>query len=212
MLIQELTEAALKPGSKILIFNWQQEDRPNREFIPLGRKSPLLPHARSLYLDPKHDRDMAHLGMITQLWKQITSSCSQSLAAMRASRRALYRGAGGAMAYWGQPWQSRRPADTHRDEQALVDQFLEQAGFAARRGNSIFATSNIRQAVDYGDDLYLVFPVNGAAITWNRRIVDFYSDVVENEPVKNYLEQALTSGKGSKPPNLVKIADKLSHQ
>ena len=212
MLICELTEAALKPGAKRTIFTWQQDDKPSHKFIPLGRKSPLLRLARSLDLDPKQDRDLSQLGMMTLVWNQIRASCSQSLAAIRATRRPLWRGASGPAAYWGQPWQRRRPDDTSRDQQDLIDQFLEQAGFAARRGNSIFATSNFSQASGYGQDIFYIFPVDGAAITWNRRVRDFYSDVVEDQTVQEYLRQALSSGKGPKPPDLFVIADKLSDQ
>lgn len=123
--------------------------------------------------------------------KLLETHCSRSLAASRATGALLYRGMRG-----GKPWafvaqsrSDRRAKDTPQSTQELMDRFLGAAGFKALRGNSIFVTSDAGEAQGYGS-LYVIFPWDTAAVTWNRRIKDFY-DRFENEHVGKWLTRAL---------------------
>lgn len=123
-------------------------------------------------------QELVGIGQTTELWQEISSRCSNAIQAMQTSRQLLYRGTEGPRVFRGMSRNNRRASDTAQSVQRVVDEFLGNAGFQALRGNSIFATSNRSQADSYGT-LYLIFPVDGAAITWNKKYIDFYSDVAD---------------------------------
>ena len=105
----------------------------------------------------------------------IIKNCSESLDAFQTAGAPLLRGLHGVagLVFVGQSRtdSSRLPADTPLITQSQVDDSLYQAGFKALRSNSIFCSSTIRTAREYGSP-YAIFPVNGFEYTWSSKIFD----------------------------------------
>ena len=76
-----------------------------------------------------------------------------------------------AKAFVGRSWNKREPKDSDAEAQALYDKILAKSGFKALRSNSIFTTTEIWQASEYGE-LYYIFPKNGFAYHWNKHNQD----------------------------------------
>lgn len=97
----------------------------------------------------------------------------------------LYRGMKKikADAIYGKPYEARKPKDSKKDFDWLVNIGMEAMNIPARRNNSIFATGNFRHASDYGK-VYIIFPVNGFDFTWSPKerdiIIDAY--ILGNTP------------------------------
>lgn len=124
-------------------------------------------------------------------YKMIQRYCSKYVAAVQSTRRFLYRGTNpnSKYAYLSKSRDSRRPMDTSRKEQVLIDKMLKTAGFNALRGNSIFTSSNENTARDYGMSVFLVAPFNTSSITWSSKILDMYSAIDNLDgTLQGYLE------------------------
>jgi hypothetical protein len=50
----------------------------------------------------------------------------------------------------------------------LFDAILDHMGIAAQRSNSIFTTSSIDHADEYGDHIYVIIPTNSAKFSWSQ--------------------------------------------
>jgi hypothetical protein len=68
----------------------------------------------------------------------------------------------------------RSPMDTPKEVDQKLDKILIEAGFKARRTNSIFCTSDAEFAVNYGDE-FLIFPINGFDYSWCKSAKDLYN-------------------------------------
>jgi hypothetical protein len=104
----------------------------------------------------------------------------------------------------GLPFNNRKPKDSTRKQQNVVDNMLQKAGFTALRGNSIF-TANKLMASDYGV-LYMIFPFDGFQYTWSTRYGDLYADYTENV---GFDELDFTTVTGSASSILNKAANAL---
>lgn len=98
---------------------------------------------------------------VKKLFEKIEKDCSQYLAAVKDAGLWLYRGSSGPDEFVGKSWETRRAKDSSREAQVVFDEMLASLGFVALRGNSIFATSNWDHASGFGDQVYVIFPVNG---------------------------------------------------
>lgn len=98
---------------------------------------------------------------VKKLFEKIEKDCSQYMAAVKDAGLWLYRGSSGPDEYLGKSWLTRRAKDSNREAQVVFDEMLASLGFVALRGNSIFATSNWDHASHFGDQVYVIFPVNG---------------------------------------------------
>lgn len=132
--------------------------------------------------NPKLEAELAKRGInmdAYRYWVLIQKYCSDYVAAVRKSKKFLYRGvtSKGDQVFFNKARPDRKPKDTNELTQQSVDQVLKAAGFKALRGNSIFATSDSEQAEDYGR-LYAVFPFNNANITWNMKYEDLWTDAI----------------------------------
>lgn len=144
------------------------------EFVEIARNSDWLPRAEYLGYDINQGYDLELVGQSIYFWHLITQNCARSVDVMRRTGHVLYRGVGrNANSFIGQSRQDRQPRDSLREMQNLIDDFLKQAGFAARRGNSTFAVASQDVAATYGTTM-AIFPADDAAITWNADYDDFY--------------------------------------
>lgn len=95
------------------------------------------------------------------LFDQINSNCQNYIKMVKKAKGWLYRGASGPDAYIGRSWLARRPKDSSLAAQEVFDQQLTKLGMTALRGNSIFASGDASHASNFGDDLFVVFPIDG---------------------------------------------------
>jgi hypothetical protein len=100
---------------------------------------------------------------------------------------------------------NRKPRDLAPRHQQMVDQVLMKRGLTALRSNSIFCLGNLSEIKEYGDDRFVVYPVNGFSYTWSPQIHDllFFSkwrdqeflEFVENvEFLNTRLDEGLKNG------------------
>ena len=105
-----------------------------------------------------------------KFWKNtIEPNCSEALREFRSIKKVLYRGIRNAPAYEfiAKSREDRLPLDSSRASQDLFDEILIKLGMSAIRSNSIFSTTNISQASNYGR-LYVIIPVNGFNFTYTK--------------------------------------------
>jgi hypothetical protein len=134
------------------------------------------------------------------LIKMINRDCQKYIKAFRTAGKALYRGSKDhGAAFAGRSWVGRATLDSSEHAQAYYDAALDQMGIAAKRGNSIFATSDPSHAGNYGT-IYVVFPKDSAAFSWARKkagkdITLYSGDLIDgkfaddlNKKVNEYLE------------------------
>jgi hypothetical protein len=114
----------------------------------------------------------------------VEQNCSEALSAMKATKKFLYRGVKYAQhsAFHGKSRENRNTLDTSERSQRSIDFLLKHSGFTALRSNSIFCTSSSSFAGGYGLT-YLIFPINGFAFTWAKRIRDLaFSEIQGDDP------------------------------
>lgn len=71
----------------------------------------------------------------------------------------------------------RKPVDTPPDiHKILDDTFDKKFGFRAR-SNAIFVTGDYYNAEDYGDKVYMIYPIGNFKFVWSNSIVDLYGRV-----------------------------------
>lgn len=89
----------------------------------------------------------------------------------------------------GKPYENRKPNDTEPFNQKYVDDIMARHGFKARRGNSIFVTTDFNQASSYGS-IYYIFPINGFTYSWNVKVDDWVPDKKDFyfKPYTDFLE------------------------
>lgn len=113
---------------------------------------------------------------LDNLIKTIAKECSQVLPYYRKAKEILLRGVdSNTDAFVGRSWDQRRTKDSSKKLQELYDMILKKNGFKALRSNSIFTTSDMHQAMEYGE-LYYIFPKNGFKYHWNKEIPDLVLD------------------------------------
>jgi transcription antitermination factor NusG len=143
---------------------------------------------------------------LSNLLRGIRKNCSQIIKIYQQindyddynKKRFLYRGIRSYEdALYGKPFDARRPKDSVLEINQLADKALTNAGFKARRTNSIFTTSNKEQASNYGN-VYIIFPVDGFDFTYSRRNSDLvlnegFMEYFVDEDVKKSLKELLKS-------------------
>ena len=97
---------------------------------------------------------------VKKLFAKLEKECSEYISAVKKANDWLYRGSSGSDEYVAKSWLTRRPKDSSRPAQELFDQMLASLGFVALRGNSIFATSDFDHAEQFGEQIYVIFPVD----------------------------------------------------
>lgn len=125
---------------------------------------------------------------VEELWPTIERECSEALAAMRYFPGDLmYRGINGSRPsiFHDTIRTDREPRDIPMALHQVIDQWMADHGFQARRSNSLFVSSDRMEASMYGT-VYLVFPKNGFNFTWFYKTSDLY----------RYLKNIVFKGKG----------------
>ena len=137
------------------------------EKITPGSKQLLTPD-----IDPDADLNKQEQEKAEYVAEYIKKHCSDILDLYRSNGRVFYRGTKSpsydSYAFVSQSRQDRRPKDSGRNTTTYFDNVLSSAGFTALRSNSIFVTSKIGLADDYGD-VFMVFPFNGFTYTYTNR-------------------------------------------
>jgi hypothetical protein len=90
----------------------------------------------------------------------VERDCQLYLTQVKHTQKWLYRGMDTAkMAFMGRSRDNRRTRDSNSMLQPLFDQQLSDCGMTALRSNSIFATSDLHHATEFGD-IYIIFPID----------------------------------------------------
>ena len=106
--------------------------------------------------------DLENMPLTTRLTGEISEKCSDILQIYKQTQGFLYHGSKklSALTYQGESLENRRAKDSDLAVSTAFNWCLAKLGFAARRDNSIFATSDhLRAFGDYGP-LYVVLPWN----------------------------------------------------
>jgi hypothetical protein len=109
----------------------------------------------------------------------IAKECSNILAIYKKTETVAYRGIPGIRLqgiFSGVSPENRAPKHTPKETDMIINKALDQAGFSARRDNSIFVTSELSTAKTYAEyddgETYVIFPVNGFKFTYSRKHKD----------------------------------------
>ena len=164
------------------------------------------------------------------VFRQIQSECSTYLQAVhQANNQYLYRGINVNFVdhLTDQSKPGRIPTDSNLKTTQLFDQAMTQAGFAAQRGNSKFATGDLTQAAGYPPKIpgsgnwgaaYVIFPVNGFQFSWSQKHKDLILDdhpnwLTDGRPqMFDQMARNLPVNKWKTRPNLHRLrADWLEH-
>lgn len=109
------------------------------------------------------------------LLDDIEARCGEVLRACQETGLLLYRGMSmGKSAFHGTIRTDRKPSDTAPDVHRVIDSWMADHGFLARRSNSLFVTTN-RTAAGYYGERYIIFPLDGGDTTWFAGTDDLYT-------------------------------------
>jgi hypothetical protein len=117
----------------------------------------------------------------------IKRRCKKILEDYRKTNRIFYRGTyeNGSNIFIGKPFNDRRPRDTDRRNQKLIDDKLSKMGFTALRKNSIFVTASGMDIAHYGDR-FVIFPIDGFSYMWTPAA----NDLTAEYSLSNYYEDS----------------------
>lgn len=114
----------------------------------------------------------------------IDANCTEVIAAMRTAGDFLYRGLNHPdqlTAFQGRSRNNRQSMAFPNEVQEKVDNQLIANGFTAIRANSIFCSGDLQQAKIYsqkkGNNLYIIFPIDGFKFTWATKVADLLRDL-----------------------------------
>jgi hypothetical protein len=130
---------------------------------------------------------------LLKYFSYIEKNCSEYLASCNEARRFLLRGQDDATqkVFIAHPRADREPKDSSKDAQKKIDAALSAYGFKAQRGNSIFTSSDVHQASNYGS-VFAIFPKNGFSFTWSPKhddlVVSDLSDFIDVDDEEDTIE------------------------
>jgi hypothetical protein len=111
-------------------------------------------------------KTMLYKDKLNAFFEKMAVECSDYIEIMKQTKSVLRRGTRArALIFKGHPRGDRRPTTSDPAMQKALDTELEDSGFDARRGNSLFVTTDKEFASRYGNT-YLIFPINGFSYTW----------------------------------------------
>lgn len=143
---------------------------------------------------------------IQQIAKQIQNDCGKYLMAIKSAGRLMYRGIGGATmpAFQGVSPTNRNPVDSDPDEVEKFNNILTALKIEANRSNSIFVTSELYHAQDYGIP-YVIIPKNSAKFAWSAEEKDMVIDSnIMRDIIKKPISQATLNKEIDKVKNSIK--------
>lgn len=132
----------------------------------------------------------------------VESHCRLYLRQVNLTNKWLYRGMDGAkVAFIGRSRDNRRTRDSNSMLQPLFDQQLSACGMSALRSNSIFATSDMGHATEFGD-IYIIFPIdNRYKYTYTNQhdiTLQEIDQVVNPETTRKFISGFITAMRSSK--------------
>jgi len=118
---------------------------------------------------------------VARFLDELENNCSDILNVLRETNQVLWRGVSSAQKqyYKTQPRTNRVPLNTPEIIHLKVDNWLGDHGFSAKRTNSMFVSSSVTVAHNYGE-LYFAFPSNGFDYTWFEKSYDLYDEIPYN--------------------------------
>lgn len=118
---------------------------------------------------PKDPDDPKFQQALRQMVKNIRTDCGDFLTAFRTSKLLMYTGMRGvkARAFQASSPEVRRSVGSDQSATYAFDQMLVQLGFEATRSNSIYVSTNMDLARDFGK-LYVIIPKNSVKYTWSQ--------------------------------------------
>lgn len=99
-----------------------------------------------------------------KLFSKINQDCQEYIQAVKQTGKFLLRGASGPDVFLGRSWLARKPKDSNPEAAEIFDQMLQKSGMTALRSNSIFATTDEDLAEQFGDRIYIVFPLDHKSV------------------------------------------------
>ena len=110
-----------------------------------------------------------------EVWnKLIVPNCSEILKIYISSDNLLYRGTKDVgHIFRGSSRTNRFPRDSYLLLNELFDVGLRESGMPALRSNSLFVSNSSWVAEDFGNNLYIIFPLDGFEYTWTK-----HSDII----------------------------------
>lgn len=138
---------------------------------------------------PKDPDDPKFQQALHQVAKTIQIECSDFLSAFISSDRLMYSGIRGvkARAFRASSPATRRSVGGDQSATHAFDQMLSQLGFEATRSNSIYTTSNIHLARNFGK-LYVIIPKNSAKYTWSQVKTDNNMIILNSEDIEPFIQ------------------------
>jgi hypothetical protein len=115
-----------------------------------------------------------------QLVAYIKQNCKPWLVESKKGLNYVYRGFSGNprnLAFLKDVRQNRRPRDSGRKQHEVMDFMITACGKVANRSNSIFTTSDISTATEYGT-AYVAIPVGNFHYTWHVDLDDWHGHAV----------------------------------
>lgn len=140
--------------------------------------------------------DKANDPAVHKFLDEVEQNCSDIINVLHKTGMFLWRGVVNAPKdfYKTKPRTDRAPLNTPQVIHLAVDQWMAENGFEARRSNSVFVSSSITVADNYGQSFF-IFPANGFSYTWFEASHDLYDEIpmniydLHNNPafVKNFM-------------------------
>lgn len=81
----------------------------------------------------------------------------------------------------------RSPKDVSLNVHNKIVEWMVDMKFAAHRGNSIFVTSDSKEAHEMYGRLFIIFPVNGFSYTWSKMHKDFFKSIEHSKDVREQI-------------------------
>ncbi len=119
------------------------------------------------------DRPKMFAKTFEKAWPLVEKNCSNILSTYKETGNVLFRGVTGktntAKLFLGQSRNDRKPIASSNEIYAQIcDLYLKLAGFTALRGNSTFCNSDYDEVMWWGDEVYIIFPINGFTYGYSR--------------------------------------------
>lgn len=125
----------------------------------------------------KHILVTKSLDGFEECWEAIEKECSDIVSFYREHKKVFYRGTRrGELFFKGVPREDRKPLDTPQVVHDALEGWLKEHGFAARRSNSLFITSDVSVTHHYGQP-FVIFPKNGFQYTWFEKSRDLFDEL-----------------------------------
>ena len=117
------------------------------------------------------EKRIIHKLKFKKMWqKLIIPHCSEILKIYSLSNKVLYRGIENQVStiFRGTSRIDRKPRDSYLMLSELFELGLKHLGMTALRSNSIFAISDEEIAKNFGNQTFIIFPINGFEYTWTK--------------------------------------------